>query len=265
MSILDATGDERAATPKKESAFTLLGIALAGMLCWVLTPVLYQSITGRPPVATQPATSPVEFSPRDLGVVGILMTVSGIAVLVAGNLLYRQCPFDRLGLTLTRLRSDGIRRGLLASLIIVPAMYGVMFLTEQMFRLVHYAHPQEHDLLHAMELDGSLFTRISLIISAIVLAPVFEEFLFRGMLQSSIELYLESMGVVQRSVLRWMAITVTSLLFAAIHMQFWMMPPIFFLSLCLGYAYARTRNLWVTMIVHALFNASSVVFFLLSR
>jgi membrane protease YdiL (CAAX protease family) len=265
MSILDASTQQTAPIPSRESAFTLLGIALAAMLCWVMTPVLYQHITGRPPVTTQPATSPVEFSPRDLGAVGVLMTVSGITVLILGNLLYRTHPFERLGLTFTRMRAAFLRQGWLATILIVPAMYGVMFLTEQVFQAIHYAHPQEHDLLQAMGHDPTPFTRVSLIVSAVLLAPVFEEFLFRGMLQPSIELYLESAGATQKGIVRWTAIIVSSLIFTAIHMQFWMMPPIFFLSLCLGYSYARTRNLWVTMMVHALFNASSVVFFLSSR
>jgi len=64
---------------------------------------------------------------------------------------------------------------------------------------------------------------------------------------------------------RWVAILITSLAFAAVHGQLWLMPPIFFLSLCLGYAYERTGNLWVPMIVHACFNASSTVLFLLVR
>ena len=38
-----------------------------------------------------------------------------------------------------------------------------------------------------------------------------------------------------------------------------------FLSLCLGYAYERTRNLWVSIIIHASFNAASVVMFLFLR
>ena len=41
--------------------------------------------------------------------------------------------------------------------------------------------------------------------------------------------------------------------------------PIFVLSLCLGYAYERTRNLWVPIFMHAAFNASSVVMFLFFR
>jgi len=63
--------------------------------------------------------------------------------------------------------------------------------------------------------------------------------------------------------IRWLAIILTSLLFAAIH-PWWTMPPIFFLSLCLGYAYERTGNLFVPITIHALFNISSLTLFLLA-
>ena len=43
------------------------------------------------------------------------------------------------------------------------------------------------------------------------------------------------------------------------------MPPIFILSMCLGYAYERTKNLWTSIIVHASFNAASVAMFLMFR
>ena len=42
----------------------------------------------------------------------------------------------------------------------------------------------------------------------------------------------------------------------------WMAPLIFVLSLCLGYAYERTGNLWVSIIIHAAFNTTSTVIFL---
>jgi membrane protease YdiL (CAAX protease family) len=43
-----------------------------------------------------------------------------------------------------------------------------------------------------------------------------------------------------------------------------MMPPIFFLSLCLGYIYERTANLWAPITVHLMFNLASVTIFVSS-
>ena len=59
----------------------------------------------------------------------------------------------------------------------------------------------------------------------------------------------------------WLAIVITSLLFAAVH-PLWMWPPIFFLSLGLGYCYERTGNLWTSITVHCLFNSVSTFLYL---
>jgi hypothetical protein len=59
----------------------------------------------------------------------------------------------------------------------------------------------------------------------------------------------------------WVAILATSALFALVHPT-WTWPAIFLLAVCLGYAYERTGNLWVPVVIHAAFNATSTVLFL---
>ena len=49
--------------------------------------------------------------------------------------------------------------------------------------------------------------------------------------------------------MRWVAVILTSLAFASVHPG-WTIPPIFFLSLCLGYAYERTGSLLPSMAAH---------------
>ena len=62
--------------------------------------------------------------------------------------------------------------------------------------------------------------------------------------------------------MRWLAVVITSVVFAIIH-PLWTAPLIFLLSLCLGYAYERTGSLWVPIVMHAMFNTSSTLMFLL--
>jgi membrane protease YdiL (CAAX protease family) len=59
----------------------------------------------------------------------------------------------------------------------------------------------------------------------------------------------------------WVAIILTSLLFALVH-ELWTAPLIFVLAMCLGYAYERTNNLWVPITMHAFFNTASTALFL---
>jgi membrane protease YdiL (CAAX protease family) len=130
----------------------------------------------------------------------------------------------------------------------------------------------------------------AIIVGACVLAPLWEEFLFRGHLQSLIlrfMLYLSRSGRGNTDTIpiadiaqpdaplgyettghtprpawtSWLAILITSLLFASIHPT-WSFPIIFALSICLGYAYERTGNLWVSITMHAMFNTASTALFL---
>jgi len=88
-----------------------------------------------------------------------------------------------------------------------------------------------------------------------VLVPVFEELLFRGLIQSMARSYLDS---------PWLAILITSSIFALMHpMLHW--PAIFMLSLGIGYSYERSGSLFRPIFIHIFFNATNVCAFLLSN
>ena len=61
---------------------------------------------------------------------------------------------------------------------------------------------------------------------------------------------------------RWASVVLTSAVFAAIHPAF-SIPVIFVFSICLGYLYERTGNLWSVFLVHGAFNAMQTLVFLL--
>jgi hypothetical protein len=67
--------------------------------------------------------------------------------------------------------------------------------------------------------------------------------------------------VVRPRRLTWLAVLITSVLFAIVH-PLWTAPLIFLLAVCLSYAYERTGSLWVPIIMHAMFNTSSTLVFL---
>jgi membrane protease YdiL (CAAX protease family) len=256
MSILDDRGPERRAENARPG--TLFGIAFAAFLAyWVVTPAVYQATTGHKLVsASQPSTqSVVEIPPHDLVALSIASPIVALLTLIVGNLLCFKKPFEEVGLTLRRLLDRGWWQGILASIVVLPTMFGVVWLTQKFWDAIHYSHPNEHDLLRVLGAEPSATFCVAIIVSAIVLAPLFEEFFFRGMIQRACRLVMN----------RWLAILFASLAFTLVHGALWLAPPIFFLSLCLGYAYDRTRNLWVSILIHASFNAASLVMFLFSR
>jgi len=84
---------------------------------------------------------------------------------------------------------------------------------------------------------------------ATLVAPVAEEFLFRGYFY----------GVLKRHVGPVPALLFTSALFAAIHLNGPVFLPLFILAVCLTLAYEATGSLLVPMFMHALFNALMLV------
>lgn len=96
--------------------------------------------------------------------------------------------------------------------------------------------------------------RILMIFFATILTPIFEEIIFRGLVQS----YLRGIGL---SV--WQAIFIASVVFSLLHplMHF---PALLILSIAMGYAYEKTGSLLRPIFIHLLFNGLTIAFALLN-
>jgi membrane protease YdiL (CAAX protease family) len=90
---------------------------------------------------------------------------------------------------------------------------------------------------------------INLFIMAL-LPAIGEELFFRGSLQKAL---------LRLSEKPWLAIVVSSAVFALLHGTFFKILPIFALGLILGTVYYVTRNLWYTILIHFLNNAFAVL------
>ena len=100
----------------------------------------------------------------------------------------------------------------------------------------------------AQQGDGGAMLKI--LIAGAVLAPICEEFLFRGFFYAVGKRYLGPIA----------AGFVTALLFAAIHQSLTAFAGLFVLAVCLTLAYERTGSLLVPIGMHALYNFTSLVF-----
>ena len=89
-------------------------------------------------------------------------------------------------------------------------------------------------------LNGSLLYNTFIFISVVVLAPIFEELIFRGMILQTLSKYN-----------KMFAIVVTSLLFGLLHLNMTQAIPAFFMSLILCYMCLKTDSLLVTILAHA--------------
>lgn len=86
-------------------------------------------------------------------------------------------------------------------------------------------------------------------ITAGVAAPLFEEYLFRGFLLPSLTRYLSI----------WEAITVSSLLFAIVHLSLSEIIPLTALGMVLGFVYTRSRNLMAPILLHSIWNSGTLI------
>jgi ABC-2 type transport system permease protein len=84
---------------------------------------------------------------------------------------------------------------------------------------------------------------------AVIAAPIFEEFIFRGLI----------FGGLRRSLGVGSAALASAAIFAIVHPPAAVVP-VFVLGLCTAFVYARTRMLAASMIVHALYNSAVIAF-----
>lgn len=90
--------------------------------------------------------------------------------------------------------------------------------------------------------------KIAGFITVCILAPVFEEILFRGILLR---------GLLQHQINPVLAIGVSSLLFGIAHLNPWQFMGAGMLGVAFGYVYYRTKSLWLCVFLHALNNTIS--------
>jgi membrane protease YdiL (CAAX protease family) len=107
----------------------------------------------------------------------------------------------------------------------------------------------QHMGLELITESPALPLQILIIVLAVVIAPVVEEMLFRGLVQTTLRSYLGR---------PWLAIVFTSVLFAAVHDQPTHWPALFALAMGLGYSYEKSGSLFRPIFMHALFNGITI-------
>lgn len=284
-----AAGPDR--IPPNRPAWPLLGVMFGALGVYLFSASLYETIKHPPsaPSAQISTTQPQERPASETAFVSTVPPLLGFLALLLGDQFSRDVSGQDLGLSLPKL-SRGAAWGSIGVVIVVPPLFVMAQLVEILYRRIHYRHPTEHPFLHTLgERPGAAVVG-AIVIGACVVAPLFEELLFRGYLQTLIRrmLYrifarepeprgfpvISSVSDVENApnvqpethsptnAQTWSAIVITSMIFASVHPA-WSQPVIFLLAVCLGYAYERTGNLWVPITIHAGFNTLSTAIFLL--
>lgn len=184
------------------------------------------------------------------------------------------------------IRSDWSRQlwvGAGGALFVAPVVYAIQFLAVMIWT------PHDHPVEDMIRNQFTLPVAYLAFLSAVVMAPVLEELLFRGLIQTWL-LKLASRQTMQsrepiaetwdadadatsaaatiglssrRPALQ--AIFLTSLFFAVVHFEQWPAPiPIFILSLAIGTVYHLTGSLLASIAMHATFNGLSTLMLFLA-
>jgi membrane protease YdiL (CAAX protease family) len=105
--------------------------------------------------------------------------------------------------------------------------------------------PQRQAIVEMFSESSTLDQRVLIIVLAVSLAPVAEEFIFRFFIY----------GVARRYFGKVIGVLVSALLFAAVHAHLPSFAPLFVLGACFAIAYEWSGSILVAMTMHALFNA----------
>jgi membrane protease YdiL (CAAX protease family) len=132
--------------------------------------------------------------------------------------------------------------------LVLLAVWAVMFVGQRLagpdFRF------DQHPALKDFSDSASPVQTIVLVIFTVGLVPVFEEMMFRGMLQTTLRGYLAR---------PWAAIVLTAIPFALAHPSKMHWPAMLILGCAFGYAYEKSGSLLRAIFFHAAFNGVNVL------
>ena len=172
------------------------------------------------------------------------MVIVGLRVAVVDR---RALP-GALGLT-PRTPLRYLRVGVLACLAFQPINIALGVGAQALFRYLNLRAPEQL-VVRTFRTADSPWLLGALAFSAVVVAPVAEEFFYRGML----------IPLFRRWLRPWLAILATAVLFSMAHVNLLVAAPIFALGLVLGYLFDRTRSLVAPIACHMAFNLMAVLF-----
>jgi membrane protease YdiL (CAAX protease family) len=196
--------------------------------CFFLLPVLVAS-----------PSHPPQIHDRDL-VNNALLTL-GMLIAVAGFLRLRGFHVSLLA----GFSEIGFFRTIVTGALLILAAYPLIFLADFITQRLVPSAPRKQEIVELFNGSITLEQRVIIIVLAISVAPLVEEFIFRFFIY----------GVVKRYVGRVAGIAVSALLFAAVHAHLPSFAPLFVLGSCLAIAYEWSGSILVPMTMHALFNA----------
>jgi membrane protease YdiL (CAAX protease family) len=203
---------------------------LPNAISWLLLPMLKSSMTA-----------------ASVLLVGYLISATvGVFLVTRRGMMRTPDVFVAVDLDKTSASPRNLALGVMGYLVAVPV---VAFLT--LFSTVLLGGGEEglNPAIPVLIDAGSGSDFYLLVFNVAVLAPLFEEFLFRGFLFQQFRRFYSLPN----------AILLSAAVFAAVHLSIESFLPLFGLGILLATVYHTTRSLWAAVITHALWNLGTVL------
>ncbi len=173
---------------------------------------------------------------------------------LAWRLAQTEHGWRRFGLTAAS-RARDLARGAVTLLFALPVVYSLTILGAAVAILLGgTVEPIGHTTLRQLAGDVEPATAALVLVSVVAVAPLVEELIFRGLLQTAL---VETLGWTSR----WPALMIAAAVFATVHLSavpWYGLPALFAFGVVLGWSYERTGSLWPAILAHAGFNALNV-------
>jgi membrane protease YdiL (CAAX protease family) len=218
------------------------------MIMWLFVCLSVGSLAiyGLHPTSDAPLPPELRFPAFVIGT----LSFNGSALVLVGMLVREHATTWREAFGLGIEPRQALRTALAGSAVILPAMFLLVEACARLMQLLE-REPVPQGIINTIQKANSPSEIVAYGVAAVLLAPVVEELLFRGILYPTIK---------AAGFPRW-AWGGTSVLFAAMHVNLMTFLPLLLLSLILTWLYERTRNLLAPITAHVVFNA--VNFYLL--
>jgi membrane protease YdiL (CAAX protease family) len=169
-----------------------------------------------------------------------------IVLLVMAYLKIRGFSLDALG----GFSKITLKRAVSTAVILLLAGWPLIALAEVITQKSFGGVPSKQEIVDFFNSSETMSQRVTVIILAVVAAPIFEELIFRFFIY----------GVLRRYFGVTVGLIANSFLFAAAHTHLPSALPLFVLASCFTLAYEWSGSILVSMAMHALFNSAQLIF-----
>jgi membrane protease YdiL (CAAX protease family) len=194
-------------------------------------------------VAMSASRAPVEMTTR--GIIVSELFFVGIVGLVAAFLNLRGFDIDALA----GFSRASLKRAISTGIILLLAAAPLIALAEGITQSIFGGGSSKQEIVDLFNSSQSIQQRVTIIVLAVVVAPISEEFIFRFFIY----------GVLRRYFGIAIGLIFNALLFAAAHTHLPSALPLFVLGLCFTLAYEWSGSILVSMAMHAFFNSTQLV------